>query len=353
MCYSVPTITVTATSLIDATPLPSPATNLPSLPYGSFGVLLGTPIESSHDCLANVSHSTAWSCGFGGLLGMEISKQSNGINQVQLMNGWLPGGPLRYGAQPPVLNEPYDLMVMLDRADMKRGPAFFFQQFYDKLVIVPERKIDSGATKRSVRAGPVLEDRGGPAGWYHGEVAQVGDRPWFCFWNNTLLEGFIYITQNSSSGCPNSNPSSVACQTPSGPPSKSRPPPPPKNPDPPAPKNPNPPDPTMSAAARKREVPSSLPPLYPKVVKIEERRPNENAVAPYCQQMQVLNDGNIGQVTTWSGELVIVHLNETEPSQQKAVTGSGRKSWRDHSSGTSLEKKDINDGSCQCVWVSD
>lgn len=276
---------------------------------------------------------------------MEISKQSNGVNQVQLMNGWFSGGPLRYGAQPPVLNEPYDLMVMLDRADMKRGPAFFFQQFFDKLVIVPERKIDSGATKRSVRAGSVLEERGGPAGWYHGEVVHVGDRPWFCFWNNTLLEGFIYITQNSSNGCPNSNSSSVACQTPSGPPGKSRPPPPPKKPDPP--------DPTMSAAARKREVPSSLPPLYPKVVKIEERRLDENAVAPYCQQMQVLIDGSIGQVTTWSGELVIVHLNETEPSQQKAVTGSGRKSWRDHSSGTSLEKKDINDGCCQCVWVSD
>lgn len=273
---------------------------------------------------------------------MAISPHINGGNQVQLINGWLSDGrPLRYGAQPPVLNEPYDLVVMLDRADMNRGPAFFFQQYYDKLVIVPERRIGSGASKRSARDGPELEERGG---WYHGDVAQAGDRPWFCFWNNTLLEGFIYVTQNSSSNCLNSSSTSVTSTsfpTSTMPLSSS-------------PMNPWPPVPTMSAAAGKREIPSSVPPPYPKVVKIEERRQAEHAVEPYCQQMQVLYDGSVGQVTTPSGDLVIVRLNEIEPGQQKAVRGSRqRRSWWEDSSGASLQKKDSLAGSCHCVWVSD
>lgn len=276
---------------------------------------------------------------------MAISTQSNGANQVQLIPGLLSGGPLRYGAQPPVLNERYDLMVMLDKADMNRGPAFFFQRYYDKLVIVPESRLDSGASKRSIMDGPELKARGGPGGWYRGEVAEAGDRPWFCFWNNTLLEGFIYVTQNSSSGCPNSTSTSVTSQTSFVPPSTIRP--------SSSPMNPYPPIPTMSAAAAKREIPSSLPPPYPKVVKIEERRQAEHAVGPYCQQMQVLNDGSIGQVTTESGELVIVPLNEMGPSQKNPATGSRRRSWWDDSGGTRVQNKDSMAGSCHCVWVSD
>lgn len=276
---------------------------------------------------------------------MTVSTLSNGGNQVQFVNGFLSNGPLRYGAQPPVLNEPYDLVVMLDRADMNRGPAFFFQQYHDKLVIVPESRIDSGASKRSIRDGPELEDRGGPGGWYHGEVAQAGDRPWFCFWNNTLLEGFIYVTQNSSSNCINSTSTSVTAPTSSILPIITQP--------SSSPIIPYPPIPTMSAGQAKREKPSKPPPHYPKIVKLEERRRAEHAVGPYCQQMQVLNDGSVGQVTTGSGELVIVRLDETEPSEQKAVKGSKKRSQWDGSAGASLKKKDNLAGSCNCVWVSD
>ncbi|KAA8566772.1 hypothetical protein EYC84_009872 [Monilinia fructicola] len=31
-------------------------------------------------------------------------------------------------------------------------------------------------------------------------VAQAGDKPWFCYWNGTLLEAFIYVNETSSSG---------------------------------------------------------------------------------------------------------------------------------------------------------
>lgn len=267
---------------------------------------------------------------------MSISTHSNGVNQVQLFNSFISGGPLRYGAQPPVLNAPYDLMVMLDRADVDRGPAFFFQQYYDKLVIVPEKGIDLGSSKHSIRDVQELEERGSPGGWYGG-TAQPTDRPWFCFWNNTLLEGFIYVTQNCSSPLNSSSPSAAPPNPPSSPSTM---------PQLPSPSNTYPSIPTTSATAGKRQNPPSIPPPYPKVIKIEERRPAHHAVEPYCQQMQVLYDGSVVQATTRSGDMIIVHLNETEQSQQKA--GKGLKT-----DGSRLQKKDSIEGGCHCVWVSD
>ena len=279
-------------------------------------------------------------------MGMTVSTLSNGANQVQLIDGFLSSGPLHYGAQPPVLKEPYDLVIMLDKDDITRGPALFFQQYHDKLVVIPERSMSAGSSKRSIAEGHVLEARGPPGAWFHGEVVQIGDRPWFCFWNHTLLEGFIYITQDVSSGCFNNSfssgpsltfpaPTSTLGQTSS-------------------PLTPSSSMSTTSGAAGTPQISSCLPPHYPKVVKIEERRHATQPTQPYCQQMQVLNDGTVGQVTSSSGGSVIVHLNETESSQPPPVPVTKKRSWRDASDRSRLEKKDDGmAGSCHCVWISD
>lgn len=267
---------------------------------------------------------------------MSISTHGSGVNQVQLFNSFLSGGPLRYGAQPPVLNARYDLMVMLDRADLDRGPAFFFQQYYDKLVIVPEKRIALGSSKHSSRDAQELAERGSPGEWY-GDTAQPSDRPWFCFWNNTLLEGFIYVTQDCSSPLNSSSPSAAPPNPPPSPSTMAQ---------LPSTWNTYPSIPTTSATAGKRQTPPSIPPRYPKVIKIEERRQAQHAVQPYCQQMQVLYDGSVVQATTRSGDMVIVHLNETESSPPQVAKGSKK-------GGARLQKKDSIEGGCHCVWVSD
>jgi len=343
-----PTVTVTATSLVDATPLATPPTNLPQLPCGTFGVALGAPLEASNGCLTNASQTNAWGCGLGGFLGMQVTSQSNGGSQVQLLTGLSSGGPLRYGAQRPALNEPYNLMMMLDKAEPNRGPAFFFQQDYDKLVVVSESTMASGLSKRSVGDAVDLEERGYPAGGLQGEVAKPGDKPWFCFWNSTLLEGFIYINQNSSAANLNASSSSITSTPSSAPASTIR--------ESSSPLSSNAPD------AQKRQIPSSplpppLPLPYPKIVKIEEHRHANNAVEPYCQQMQVLYDGTVNSVPNPSGQPIIVSLSETEPIHQRAMKLSSangkRRRWLEDSNKERLEKKDAMGGSCHCVWVSD
>ncbi|KAI9870060.1 MAG: hypothetical protein M1830_004732, partial [Pleopsidium flavum] len=262
-----------------------------------------------------------------------VTSQSNGGSQVQLLTGQSSGGPLRYGPQRPALDEPYNLMIMSDKDEPNRGPAFFFQQNYDKVVVVSESKMASGLSKRSVGDAFDLEEREYPGGWGHGEVAQPGEKPWFCFWNSTLLEGFIYINQNSSAACLNASSSSAASSTIAST------------------------MPQSSSLSSSSPPPPAPPSPYPKVVKIEERRHTNNAVEPYCQQMQVLNDGNVNSVPDSSGQPITVSLTEIEPVYQRAKKPSSangkRRMLREESNKERLEKKDAIGGSCHCVWVSD
>jgi hypothetical protein len=77
-----------------------------------------------------------------------------------------------------------------DTDDPDDGHAFYFQQTYNKLVIVRSDAIDVPA-KRLKR-----ESYGTLPGWQvQKQYATPGDKPWFCYWNNTLLEAFIYKSQ--------------------------------------------------------------------------------------------------------------------------------------------------------------
>lgn len=68
--------------------------------------------------------------------------------------------------------------------------------------------------------------------------------------------------------------------------------------------------------------------------------------------MQVLNNGNIGQVTTQAGNPVVVQLNEVEPGRQRNVRWTGDKRWLGALTVEgSLEKKSL--GGCHCVWISE
>lgn len=277
---------------------------------------------------------------------MEISKLGNGAHQLELLPGLSSGGPLRYGAQPPPFNEPYDLIVMLDKVEPNRGPAYFFQHSYDKIVVVPEKQLSAGTSKRSLEDSSKLEERD----WYHGGIAQPGHRPWFCFWNSTVLEGFVYITQDSSAASSSSvaSAASATLSTTTGPPR--------------SPPSTSGTATTTSTAGWKRQyspapMPSPMIAPCPKVVKIEERRHSVNAMQPYCQQMQVLNDGSVGTVTGPTGELVTVELNETEPIYQRGVRMSGvigkRRRWWEESNTGRVEKKDVIANGCQCMWLSE
>lgn len=238
---------------------------------------------------------------------------------------------------------------MQDKDDFNKGPAYVFQQQYDKLVIVHEDDIPGGipSSKRSLLKrwfyDEGLENHGSLIGrqdddeWMSVSIAQPIDRPWFCYWNNTILEGFIFVTQDASASASASGASPSAAATSSG-------------------------SPQFPGSRFKRQSPPSPP--YPKSVKIEERRPL-NPSAPYCEQMQILNTWQPGPVVNPNTHLVnTVYLSETEsqslvqnqamqgmggalPLAAPAATASGFPKKR-----AAMAKRVTPPSSCQCGWMT-
>lgn len=145
---------------------------------------------------------------------------------------------LTYGMQEPVTNITAGVLGT-DLNGLSRGPSYFFQAIFDKLVILPEAALSPASAKaRRLPDFDILSKR-------QNTIVQAGDRPWFCHWNSTLLEVFIYANITSV-------PSAV-----SG---------------------------TTSTSASPSSNPTIQPP-YPKVVKIEDIA-MDAIVSPYCEHIR-------------------------------------------------------------------
>ncbi|KAL8670390.1 MAG: hypothetical protein Q9168_005072 [Polycauliona sp. 1 TL-2023] len=290
--------TITTTSLVDATPLASTPTNLPSLPTGSFFVPLRNLSSSENSCLQ--SYPMAWNCADEQDLKLDLSTQGS-IS----ISPRFPAQPnqVRFGPQLPQLDQPIPLKLMGDKDGMDKGPAWWFQQPFTKVVVV--RGNDFNAV-------------GGVNGrrWFEHQharnekrqtIAPVASKPWFCYWNNTILEGFIYVTQNFSgqyqpissgyvsSASPAADPEALAADYDVGPldsyPSLA---------------------PGSGGSGRKRALvdPTQLA-AYSKDIKIEERRSPQTDPAPYCVHMQIMNDGSASPLADENGNTATIQLLET------------------------------------------
>ncbi|RAL58590.1 hypothetical protein DID88_003950 [Monilinia fructigena] len=168
-----------------------------------------------------------------------------------------------------------------------RGPAWFFQLPYNKVVVLPQKALSTSTDLDSnmKRQQPAVDFMGRKG------VAQAGDKPWFCYWNGTLLEAFIYVNETSSSGSSTVTPN-VPSST-SGVQSQ---------------------DSSSSDSSQPNE-PQFLPP-YSKVYKIAERRiPRGGQTVPaYCVAHQILSNGNAEPLMNSTGQPITIYLNETEPT---------------------------------------
>jgi hypothetical protein len=337
------------TTTFDATPFATLPPGVPNLPTGTFALPISTPSVAPNSCLTNPSQSGAWSCAIAPILPYQmiissISGSSNLSNNEVLLNlGNNTMEFLPYGAQPPILTQNQILRLEQDNDDLDRGPAWFFQTTYDKLVIVQENVLTVSNAKRDLglRSSDTIPD------FMRQGVAQVGDRPWFCYWNDTLLEAFIYVNETSSAGSRSSSPSSYPTGTSAG--SYGR--------------------PQSATSTYASGVPTSgslslgfsgpaqvpvPPPCYPKVIKVEERRlpSGSQSPSPYCVQHYIAEDGlpqPLLNITT--GQPFTISLNETESSVVSPM--SDRRALFD-----SLQERDENlnerqsSTTCGCVWLA-
>ncbi|TID24798.1 hypothetical protein E6O75_ATG04003 [Venturia nashicola] len=406
-----PTVTVTSTqSMFDASFIPAP-TGLPQLSAGQYIFPLGIPQEQQTACLTSGDQYSAWSCSVPPMsLWGDIASPPSGYNIMKLYPAPPPlvdGAPPRfnftYGAQPPKVAPMQRIFWVQDLVEPGRGPALHFQTTYDKLVILEESKFGQGKRKRDVPQygsgsstgyAPLGEHRPGetssPApshggGFHRKSMLQTGDSPWYCYWNQTFIEGFIYVSQNSSTnGGQSDGGATTATTTVSGP----------------APtfsfsSSPAMPTATPTTAATHQAraalleleahlkrmaspsptpnkdytVPkgSGPPQKFPFVFKLIERRTpgsgQQAGMAPYCQKMFVPAEGAPYPVHDDDGRPLIVHLNENDPSPQDYSTALRKpeKTGPAASSATSgahkrslnpFNKREDPPKSCHCLWVS-
>ena len=250
-------------------------------------------------------------------------------------------GTYRFGPQPPQFAGLSNVAIMKDKDDPDKGPAYFIQQPFDKLVILRETEFPVMNSKRSFHAALDRRD--------DDDSAQVGDKAWFCFWNGTLLEAFIFVSQDftppslqfststsstdfyhritaipsatnvRSIPTPNSGIGVSIPTTSSG-----------------AGNGFSLPIPTPKVWPRHNAMPSSMN-YYPKMVKMEERRNYDNEIPPYCQKMQIMNDGSAQPVDDRQ------ELDENQPSSMKRREWFGMLSF--------ASKRDSVKG-CQCNWMN-
>jgi len=319
-------------TLYDASPIAS--STAASIPTGTFSLAIGLPQEGQAECLTNSSQSAAWSC--------DIARESKMLISIGTQPG--SGGSrlgayvypadndddfYTYGTQVPSTSwQP--LQVVTDLDNPAAGPAYQFQAFYSKLVVAsPDAFQPSSVGGNDNRKREAELD---PYWFIRHETIPAGEQPWFCFWNQTLLEGFIYIKQNSSSAnatntmqgsashhgasytgtltssCP---PTSTPSPTSSGPYSFT---------------------PSYPDSPQNGGMFSNPYPEYQYIITIEERR-IPGSTPPYCQKMQILDDGKAGFLPP------VITLGEDDPGYRAYANAGLRR-----------PKRMEVDGSCHCQW---
>lgn len=304
----------------------------------------------------------AWSCdlsinsGSQMYMQMQVTQAQGSIPDIiQLSIPDWQSTPLRYGAQPPLFRDPQNLSLAMDQGNSWAGPAYTFQVVFDKLVILEESVLSESSPQAGTIDGKAqldARDLDDHHQLFKRDIElKPGDKPWFCYWNSTILEGFIFLTKDTASvqssnkqgSTTAANPPSQGATTPSltvtVPSSGS------SNTAPAA-------DATVQATIEPR---SQTYINYPKAVKLAEHRGifTEDRILPLCQQMQVLDNMKTSPITKLStGEPVIIHLDESHgdstPSRLK------RREWSFAAEGAGLvEKRDEapDPSRCECRWM--
>jgi hypothetical protein len=314
------------------------------------------------------------------------------------MNGTL------YGSQPPTVPE-QKLLWVVDQRDRGRGPALHFQTAYDKIVIFegssfPSRNIQIKSNQKRHDTMPADQ---GPHN--HRFANSPGETPWYCIWNQTYIEGFVYIqqpvhgaetqqyttmtnmvmttitsTKGATASIPSSQPTTTSLfgsiTTTTTPQHNLH----PRATDVLFPHDGSASSSTTTGFASSPSLPTSAPSRFPFIVKIEERRLPNPLFTPFCQRMRVLADGSTVPYME-NGNPVVEVLKEAAPqkidaqvtagvvsgqsghSHKGAYEGNGRYRRRDEVLWTGEFEVDMAKGvlrrrnqepsnSCHCVWVS-
>lgn len=282
------TTTLTVPPRTDATPLSGTPYSVPNIPTGQWAIP-AAPKNQSKFCILDSDQTSAWGCYSQKPIPIEIGGGKND-RTIDFDSNPLPQ-TLTYGAQAPFFTEtsiPLDLVM--DTSDLSLGPALSFFTFFDKLIVLPEDKFSTSdlSSKRAISEDEVLH------GIQHRKRASdVGDRPWFCWWNSTVMEFFLYINETTKESRYTSSPNSGDD---TGDNNRTK---------------------AYTADSISRRADTSLS-NYPRRIKMEEKRDNAQAHPPYCQQMQVVSPGVYESVSPET-----IGISVSEPTPTTTIKGDG------------------------------
>ena len=360
---------------------------------GTYALSLGAPQATQSACLHNPDQQVGWNCDLAGEAEISIIiDMPPGSDQfgAQLASDIINDTLLVYGTQRSNMESLFSPFLMVkDTDEPENGPAFYFQQRYNKLVVIPEDAIDkdAGKIKREIYNG---------TGSWTGLQAQPSDKPWFCYWNHTFVEGFIYPNKeaiappSSTSSAPSSTPPPASATTTTDNTASTKPATIPWSITWAAPTETVTTTLTMSSTTCSYEgVASGFPdwmhtkypewynhqseydqqhehggpperrkrnddynynwsqnlPQYPYLVKIEERRVPRSP-APYCVKYQVLDSLHWNWVANDQGEQITITLKEEDPGYEDVEDAGEGDSRR------KLRRRRSILGECHCQWQS-
>lgn len=155
-------------------------------------------------CLADPGSQPAWDCDLAGSPALAISVGQPAAPRPTdgAFFFYASSDPkYEYGAQYRFMNTDFaPFQPVQESGDEDQGPAFYFSQKYDKIVVLPETAFPTPTSSGSKNK---RDDFQLPKGWRNQKQAiNHGDKPWFCVWNDTLIEGWIYVEKPITSGFP-------------------------------------------------------------------------------------------------------------------------------------------------------
>ncbi|EXJ67821.1 uncharacterized protein A1O5_09167 [Cladophialophora psammophila CBS 110553] len=345
-------VAATTTVWLDADPAQTgPST--PSCPTGHYTIPLNQT-QQVDSCVVDDEYSHTWECLNFALLGINVFP--SGPNFSVVFDDYSVRPQLfRYGPQPPDFNGTrFAMQPYKDKDDDQLGVALFFSVLFDKLIIVPNIELSPDSDdhmKRSVSA-PELARRG--TGNWGASYLGVGDKPWYCFWNSTISEFWVFLEQDMDDAYQTYKPSSTITSATSGPtsagpystshntpghgtgPTTTNP-----STTTPYPSEPTDEDYWPDTKLKRQATVGS--PDFPKLVKMVEKRKPDNNVQPYCQQMQVLNNWQIMPIP----DVPTICIKESDYGAPTSATSRRRVMPR--RSPNTVEQLGSN---CICEWFS-
>lgn len=253
-----------------------------SIQRGTYAVPIRLPQLQSSACLAKMNESVAWQCASDATFQLNILPSPASVPSMTMITLGAPpnNGTVQHGHQVPELN-PVDLTLL---ESSENGPTYHFRTTYDRVVLLKE---DDLSPAEKPRAQPLIRH----------PTFQPGESLWRCIFNETLLEGHIYINQSST----------------------------PEVGDP--------------GSANRTSTTVHLPKV-PYVVKLVEHRV-PNGKGPYCEEVIVRQGGGLARLSSNISLTLVDPVSELDASRSELIRGTKLRERQ--------QPKDTNN--CRCQWL--